>query len=392
MWTDVTIEGTPYLTVRIFQELSSAFLSRTVGSLGDVRRGNILNPPSGGNALTSMVNFPNEGNIIGSDLETYRSHASNLYRNWVNEIPYPYAGTFNQYAGVGVLHTQSEYFQLAGISPYGFRKAFSYDPLVNDWRNFDDPMYDGNYSFDNTLVRGTFVIVGEIMGPWLIDDIQKLAEFAQWTMSRSDGLLTAYNWLLVKEPDWRYRGYQGFGTTDLPTVKSLAEAAWTPTPTSAVGILMLAELNWTQDQYTSNLISQTGQAFKYGLSDRGIEENSPLWMFGGVCKMWGWSRSAANPPEYQYDDNGTGLVQNSFNHIKDYTIPANTIIATEDTTDHLVFHDSSIRPNWPAGDPKPTRIEPTRQGFMIDLSSRNTQMWFRPNHGFWSGFLPPPPP
>jgi hypothetical protein len=55
----------------------------------------------------------------------------------------------------------------AGMSPDGWRRATVYDPATDDWTDLDDPMWtrEGN-GF------GWFS-VGDIFGPWLVDDLQK---------------------------------------------------------------------------------------------------------------------------------------------------------------------------------------------------------------------------
>jgi hypothetical protein len=67
----------------------------------------------------------------------------------------------------------------AGIHTNGFRRVtngVAYDPDVNDWRDLDDPMY--TYGF---------IQVGDILGPWVLDDLQKFFSVLQWTYDHNTG-------------------------------------------------------------------------------------------------------------------------------------------------------------------------------------------------------------
>jgi len=52
----------------------------------------------------------------------------------------------------------------------GFRRATSYDPAVNDWTDYSDPMYS----------YGT-IQAGDIRGPWIFEDLQAAFDALRWT-------------------------------------------------------------------------------------------------------------------------------------------------------------------------------------------------------------------
>jgi hypothetical protein len=54
-------------------------------------------------------------------------------------------------------------YTLSGMSASGWRRATSYDPLVNDWTDVDDPMFEYG-----------FMSEGDIIGPWILDDLQRI--------------------------------------------------------------------------------------------------------------------------------------------------------------------------------------------------------------------------
>jgi hypothetical protein len=76
--------------------------------------------------------------------------------NWFDEVPYYTLATWQANSGLtGVTGGGSN-------SEVAFRRATSYDPEVNDWTDYNDPMYS----------YGT-IQSGDIRGPWIFEDLQK---------------------------------------------------------------------------------------------------------------------------------------------------------------------------------------------------------------------------
>lgn len=65
-------------------------------------------------------------------------------------------------------YTVERCFEVAGMSPYGFRNATSWPA---DWTNLNDPAY----------AYGRPMLAGDIIGPWVFDDIRRLCSALKWT-------------------------------------------------------------------------------------------------------------------------------------------------------------------------------------------------------------------
>lgn len=72
---------------------------------------------------------------------------------------------------VGVPTDLTDFYTKAGMNPSGFRRAIEWDPAVDDWTDIYDPMF-----FDFGSCEG-----GDIIGPWLYDDLQKAFSALRWT-------------------------------------------------------------------------------------------------------------------------------------------------------------------------------------------------------------------
>jgi hypothetical protein len=53
---------------------------------------------------------------------------------------------------------------------YGFRRATAWDPAVNDWTDYNDPMYSYGHAQQ-----------GDIFGPWIYVDLQNALKALLWT-------------------------------------------------------------------------------------------------------------------------------------------------------------------------------------------------------------------
>jgi len=168
-FTDVTAEGTPYLTTNIMHEIRSAFIDRILttdtGDFGystnytSSAEGTPANARSYFSASPTVTSFGVLVAYIRRFVMT-RRFGQTPTTGWVVSIP------TNAYSYADITYSNTvDYLAAIGLSSNGWRKATSYNPETNDWRNPYDPMYATN-SVDE------FLSVGEILGPWIIDDLQ----------------------------------------------------------------------------------------------------------------------------------------------------------------------------------------------------------------------------
>lgn len=76
-------------------------------------------------------------------------------------------GSFNNFSEIPFFN-ETTFFEAAGL-PNGFRRASSWDPGVDDWTNYTDPMYTYGNSY------------GSLIGPWLFEDLKNALETLNWT-------------------------------------------------------------------------------------------------------------------------------------------------------------------------------------------------------------------
>ena len=108
---------------------------------------------------------------------------------------------------------------IAGIHSSGFRRATDYDPSVNNWADPNDAMYS----------YGTGQ-VGDVVGPWLIDDLHKALSAMKWTWDVSYDIGAVAD--ADKRASWYSTGYRITGThisngwPDCEIARSYCESNW----------------------------------------------------------------------------------------------------------------------------------------------------------------------
>jgi hypothetical protein len=70
-------------------------------------------------------------------------------------------------------YTLSAHRDNAGMSASGFRRATSWNPEASDWTDVDDGM------FAHGLMQE-----GDIIGPWILDDLQRAFDALRWTYGK----------------------------------------------------------------------------------------------------------------------------------------------------------------------------------------------------------------
>lgn len=97
-------------------------------------------------------------------------------------LPYYCQHALGPFAGLAAIpvYTEASWLAAAGI-PYGFRQAFDYNPDVNVWTNYSDPMY----FYRTSPPQG-----GEIFGRWILADLHAALSAQKWTV-RTGGITGA---------------------------------------------------------------------------------------------------------------------------------------------------------------------------------------------------------
>jgi len=192
-FTDVTIQGTPYLTTNVLMEIAES-VSVRAGSINaryrtegyyvegtdiwyDTIGYKTVRSPFAGMILNK--NYINAPTYRYSFVVEVRKWISHYYVRWSPSLP---AGITNR--NELAYESITNFFVAVGLSSNGWRTAYSYDPSTNNWRNFDDAMYGTN---QNNNSSGSSLLSGEIFGPWMIDDLQIALDGMQyvWKTPRS---------------------------------------------------------------------------------------------------------------------------------------------------------------------------------------------------------------
>ena len=125
-------------------------------------------------------------------------------------------------------YTNDDLYEDAGLfsgESKGFRRATAYDPTVNDWTDKDDPMYS----------RGK-AVVGDILGPWIVEDIRAVVEKLIYMCIDASNTSTGYGpeeiWHLDYQSKRWYGAYLGAVNSPAKTESnwnagiSAAESDW----------------------------------------------------------------------------------------------------------------------------------------------------------------------
>jgi hypothetical protein len=356
-FTDVTIEGTPYLTTNVLSELQASYLSR--GASWDT------SPQYNSLSRHLDPDFP-EGVIIDrgnyTALYGYRQIAASYWAGgWINQLP------TNSFASIDALAytNQVAYFVAAGLSSNGWRNATNYNPAVNDWRDFDDPMYIYR---TNASGFAPNIEVGDILGPWIIDDLQLAFDHAQYKIDGS----------------WRAQpmatnSYSGGGyDSNLADAKTAAIADFGSSGNWS-GIYAWGSVcyNPIHNHYTANLKNVTGIFFDFTRyvtpsSGSGIRTNSPLQHFGG--EIYGYLYATAPGTITEFDSFGYNVVESNFTLVATMPIAQGTV--TNSVILEEAFGDPATLPGFPAGTP------PSWSTIYRGFKTEDNAVIYKVNHPF----------
>ena len=365
-FTDVTVEGTPYLTTNVLIELELSALSRGLNPDGNRFPFSGSGHPANQKITDSDIAFIEVGdraNALSYGLTYHyvtrfadmRVMCNNAWRIWIPEIP-----THGFESWEGLFYTnQVDFFVEAGLSPNGWRNATNYNPAVNNWRDFNDPMYIYRSSIEQ----------GDIVGPWIIDDLQLAMDHMQhqartpryngqyetpmlWQVS-TNGIATNYHTGAV----WNF----SYGWwPDLDGAQAEAETRFSNGGASGRDrIRVYSRLIYSHyyETWLAELRNYTGYAVNFG----GVETNSALYFFGGDVKAYMYAFAQSSYDTTQWDDHGYNVESNLFTEVDSYSVPAGTI--TNQLTGANAFGDPSVIPAWPTGVSVPSDIESGYRGF-----------------------------
>jgi len=125
---------------------------------------------------TSNIPYPI---VAGTDIQNkyiWAGIQAWLETNCVNYVNHTL--TLNGLTATDFAFTLTTWRAVAGLDSSGFRRATNWDPLTNVWTNLSDPMY-------TPAQGGGFgnMVAGDIIGPWIIDDLQKAFTALKWTFA-----------------------------------------------------------------------------------------------------------------------------------------------------------------------------------------------------------------
>ena len=207
----------------------------------------------------------------------------------------------------------------AGVIGGDFRQATT---IPTDWTDFGDAAYSaGRFS------------AGEIIGPWLPFDIQRMLNMLIWTRSSYPPF---GNMLWIVDVNKHNSGYSGFIYTSLADAKAVAEAEFD----SGVNIA-----NWSSGHYAQSSVSFGGGVYQAGLYRR-----------IGKCRIVNLPTSAAKEVNFffsagpagsgqEWDANGDPFFEYSYGLWSTVWAPA----ASSSVESEWTHSDVMSKPNWPIG-------------------------------------------
>jgi len=297
-FTDVTSQGTNYLSTNVIAELADAFEERyyTFFSSGipepDVGLGARANIESDDGLVDSSYV---EDNDIGSLIKNIRIFVGTRYysstqnRGFIASVPtngFSYNDLFYS--------SEIEFLQSIGLSN-GWRSAYSYNASSNDWQDPFDPMYASTNTERNLQV-------GEIMGAWVIEDAQIaldglkyfIVEYNSSTMGWfSDGSFST-NRIQASE-----------GDDDWEVAKSDAESNKT-----FFTFLNGSPRMYSEGEYTPLFLNDYRAKFDYLFNTFRMEPDAyaSLTNLGGTVYFFTGATIDNTYDSYTFDDFGTGLI------------------------------------------------------------------------------------
>lgn len=289
-YTDVTVAGTPYLTVDILNELKTSYYATlNLTTIGATTNDYIV---AGDAANKNVID------LIGQFV-TMRQRVYGAYKTWLQSYP---PDTFSSPAEV--LYTNAPAWLVdAGLSEKGWRRAYTYDPATNNWRNFSDPMYgtETNWSVGFTN--------SEIVGPWIIDDLQIGFNAMQYCIL-TNGTSPKFSW-------------SSLGVTNYYGGSSIHEASWADAKNAA-------ETNYGPYFSSDNTPTMSTHGEKAGATDyaasavarasamviNSIYTNGPVYWYGGSILYYAYAVRAYSPSwgstNNIFDANGYYLYESKY--------------------------------------------------------------------------------
>ena len=384
IFTDVTITGTAYLTVDVLNEIEQSVLSR-----GTKPRG--LHG-SGAGAWESVASWSYVGPGEEGDIASRASHSTQksvlewlywirafcsqwLWKGWINELPAESVLDVADFTDI--THTnQVDYFIAAGLSSNGWRSATNYNPEVNNWRDFDDQMY--NYRTNSLGFEDGFQS-GEILGPWVIDDLQRALDYGRHQVRRPSEM-TPRTWQtstngLSTNPRWRGRTSTiEDNETTYEGAEALAISRFSENAFSANRIRIYSRGSFSSwyGTYGSDFYNESGYRINY----RDISTNSVMYLFGGTITAYIRGISYNVGDTRTFDANGLDfIVEDMFAEIGSIEVPVGTV--TNQLLSAEAIADPSVLPESVTGVSTTNRAS---RGF--ETSPSHYYMIYSPNHPY----------
>jgi len=321
-FTSVTNRGQAYLTTDILNEIYTSMLYRTSSPLSDPSLSVIYS------SVEASVGDPIGSSKTGEFFSGYRNtlrvgrrFVGNEYSKWLVTAPTGNVESISSYTNM------LDFFVDAGLSSNGWRVAYEYNTASNDWTDLDDPMYVHSASENTDLFNG------EILGPWIIDDLQKA--------------LGSMNYYIDRTPTWNSKGetnlWLGSGIDpSWSTAKTEAETDFSELDNNSGYPFMESRgsINVLGGNYSVTIRSRSAY-LKLSAPSLG----SAIYNFGGEFLSYAFAEKQLPRTEGDYTFSGNGF---SYVVETNYSSFASTNIASGNT--NIVYStkyvDETQIPDW----------------------------------------------
>jgi len=357
-FTDVTIAGTPYLTTNVMYEIYDSYIEKI--NTGYIENQTNVSYSTGAiaNRIPDGLADRGLGTLVRFVRDYVHSHYPTFTNNplgWVAEIP------TNSFDKGDIIYSSDEEFLLALGLTNGWRKATSYDPATNDWRDLDDTMYGTG---TNTSID---IVAGEILGPWIIDDLQKALGGLKYWVSFDNVVYADLSWV-TNGLSVNYAYSDGDSTNSWAEAKSNAETGFTPS----------LERAGLPSKYTRGYRFAFGITIEYGWRARARSQSAKLLIsniyrgsnntvnvLGGTIRtaVYGDEPSVVRDRPFTFDSNGDDIENNKWTIFDSISVTAGNTNNFMSST----FGDTSL-PNW-CSEPAITNTSPddiVYQGYEVE--------------------------
>lgn len=157
VWTTIS-PGLDWQDVSFMNELVTGVNERVAGLYGGV----VIAPIITGQDIQGKTLWRNMQNYIESLVTS-----GNPLSNYLDDLV-----TISGSAAL-VAMTKTQMFTRAGLTSTGWRRAISWDPATDNWSDYSDPMYFAHGQMET----------GDIIGPWIFQDLQNCMTALKWTAS-----------------------------------------------------------------------------------------------------------------------------------------------------------------------------------------------------------------